>query len=213
MKEIRAMIKHTKAPMLAQADGELHSGDEKNFDTQDAELPEQMSRRRSSFTALVGQASGLRDLLRRCEVTSAPSAEHALCCTELRSWVLDSRALLESKNVQLYSGFCSLMHHADSQLACSVRRTSFSRVPGGSRRSTGYRPMADSGGPGTLATLISGVPADLGLPLGEPMRRRTKSTAHDHRSETRLSAGTPARRQSVSHMHSQSTSAGGLLQA
>ena len=58
--------------------------------------------------------------------------------------------------------------------------------------------MADSGGPRTLSTLISGVPADLGQPLGEPTRRRTRSTAHEHRSETRLSAGTPSRRQSVS---------------
>ena len=57
--------------------------------------------------------------------------------------------------------------------------------------------MADSGGPRTLPSLISGVPADLGQALGEPTRRRTRSTALEHRSETRLSAGTPSRRQSV----------------
>lgn len=55
--------------------GELCSRDERNLDMQDAELLEKMSRRRSSFTALVGQASGLRDLLRRCEAISAPFAD------------------------------------------------------------------------------------------------------------------------------------------
>ena len=75
--------------MLAQADGELLSGDELYNDMQDAGLPEPMSRRRSSFTALVGQASGLRDLLRRYEATSAPFRGHptaAPSCAS-RPWV------------------------------------------------------------------------------------------------------------------------------
>lgn len=82
-------------------------------------------------------------------------------------------------------------------------RTSFSHAPAASRRSTGhqqYRPMADSGGPATLATLISGVPSDFGQgALGEPLRRRTRSNAHEAKgAEVRLSAGTLCRRQSVS---------------
>ncbi len=120
---------------------------------------------------------------------------------KLSTWYLGSKAPLQSQEL------AALLTHVLAVLC----RTSFSRVPGGSRRSTGYRPMADSGGPGMLATLISGVPADMGQPLGEPMRRSTKSIAHEHRSETRMSAGTPARRQSVSHLHS--GLAAGLWQA
>ena len=88
-------------------------------------------------------------------------------------------------------------------LTCRLRpwllcRASFSRVPGVSRRSTGYRPMADSGGPRALSTLMPGVPADMGQALGDPTRRRTRSTAHEHRNEGRPSA--PSwRRQSVRH--------------
>ena len=50
--------------MLSLAEEERQAADP-DADLQDAGLPEPLGRRMSSFTQLVGQASGLQDLLRR----------------------------------------------------------------------------------------------------------------------------------------------------